>query len=254
MTLLNLKYYIQHPESLNRDTLYEFRVQLARYPYCQTLRLLLLKNLFLLKDSSFSKELREAALYVSDRSLMFQLLERSKYHAQANSEVADSEATNETDEFDRTLTLIDAFLSTLPEEKEEETQLEYVTDYTSFLLEQDDIDSTMSDSCSDSKFNLIDNFIEKSTQDTPLVQLSSAPVLGLQDDAESALNLSANVIEEDDDEYFTETLAKIYIKQHRYSKALEIIKKLSLKYPKKNAYFADQIKTLEELIINTKSK
>ena len=57
-----------------------------------------------------------------------------------------------------------------------------------------------------------------------------------------------------DDSYFTETLAKIYIKQQRYAKALEIIKKLSLKYPKKSTYFADQIKYLENLIINAKSK
>ena len=58
----------------------------------------------------------------------------------------------------------------------------------------------------------------------------------------------------EDESYFTETLAKIYVKQQRYSKALEIIKKLDLKYPKKNAYFADQIRFLEKLIINTKSK
>lgn len=58
----------------------------------------------------------------------------------------------------------------------------------------------------------------------------------------------------EDESYFTETLAKIYVKQQRYSKALEIIKKLNLKYPKKNAYFADQIRFLEKLIINTKSK
>lgn len=57
-----------------------------------------------------------------------------------------------------------------------------------------------------------------------------------------------------DDSCFTETLAKIYIKQHRYDKALEIIEKLSLNYPKKNAYFADQIRFLEKLIINAKSK
>ena len=60
--------------------------------------------------------------------------------------------------------------------------------------------------------------------------------------------------EEEDDSCFTETLAKIYVKQQRYSKALEIIKKLSLKYPKKNAYFADQIRFLEKLIINANSK
>jgi hypothetical protein len=36
-----------------------------------------------------------------------------------------------------------------------------------------------------------------------------------------------------EDSFLTESLAKIYIKQKKYSKALEIIKKLSLKYPEK---------------------
>ena len=57
-----------------------------------------------------------------------------------------------------------------------------------------------------------------------------------------------------DDTFFTESLAKIYIKQRRYEKALQIIKKLSLKYPEKNIYFADQIRFLEKLIINTKTE
>ena len=58
----------------------------------------------------------------------------------------------------------------------------------------------------------------------------------------------------EDDEFLTETLAKIYIKQGRYAKAIEIIRKLSLKNPKKNRYFADQIRFLEKLIINNKYK
>ena len=57
-----------------------------------------------------------------------------------------------------------------------------------------------------------------------------------------------------EEEYFTETLARIYIKQGRYSKALEIIRRLSLQVPKKNAYFADQIRFLEKVIINNNKK
>ena len=63
-----------------------------------------------------------------------------------------------------------------------------------------------------------------------------------------------NADDEHQPEYFTETLARIYIKQGRYSKALEIIKRLNLLYPKKNRYFADQIRFLEKLIINNNKK
>ena len=65
---------------------------------------------------------------------------------------------------------------------------------------------------------------------------------------------SASSESSNDDTFFTESLAKIYIKQRRDEKALQIIKKLSLKYPEKNIYFADQIRFLEKLIINIKTE
>ena len=55
----------------------------------------------------------------------------------------------------------------------------------------------------------------------------------------------------DDSMFFTETLSRIYIKQKKYEKAYKIIQQLSLNYPEKNSYFADQIRFLEKLIINT---
>ena len=52
--------------------------------------------------------------------------------------------------------------------------------------------------------------------------------------------------------FFTETLANIYIKQGKYDKALEIIRRLCLEYPNKNRYFADQIRFLEKIVKHTK--
>ena len=62
------------------------------------------------------------------------------------------------------------------------------------------------------------------------------------------------VEKEDENEILTETLAGIYIKQGKFENAIKIIRQLSLKYPKKNRYFADQIRFLEKLIINNKNK
>ena len=50
-----------------------------------------------------------------------------------------------------------------------------------------------------------------------------------------------------ENELMTETLAKIYLKQKKYKKAINAFKILSLKYPEKNAFFADQIKKIKKL-------
>ena len=49
------------------------------------------------------------------------------------------------------------------------------------------------------------------------------------------------------DGLMTETLARIYLEQNNYTKAIQSYKILSLKYPEKSGLFADQIKAVEKL-------
>ncbi len=44
----------------------------------------------------------------------------------------------------------------------------------------------------------------------------------------------------------TETLANLYLKQKKYEKAIQAFRILSLKYPKKSSYFANQIKEIKQ--------
>lgn len=283
MTAVQLQQWIQHPETLNQDSLYELRTLVARYPYSQSVRLLYLKNLYLLHDVSFGAELRKAVLYVADRRSLFYLIEGENYKLNRNEQ---SVSILEKDEpgIDRTLFLIDAFLSKMPDVQSQSSELDYTMDYTAYLLHDDKADDVVENKMRPLRGqDLIDGFLNKMNADEknlPTEQMnadksqmdkdvlladvseeSTSPLISMpisvnDDQAEDEEEEKGEdcVVEREDDSYFTETLAKIYIKQHRYEKALEIIKKLSLNYPKKNAYFADQIRFLEKLIINAKSK
>lgn len=244
---------IRHPEHLDRDTLYELRSVLALYPYFQTARLLMLQNLYILHDPSFDEELRRAAIYITDRSVIFRLVEAAHYQLPKAQKQA-AAAGKDNDEGNRTIRLIDNFLDSIPKEQDEEkkkkrrpTPADAAVDYVAYLLEsEEEGEESGGDAPQLKGHSLIDSFIEN---DRGKIVLNDTPQFVPQME-----ETGGNEEKEGDESYFTETLARIYIKQGRYSKALEIIKRLNLNYPKKNAYFADQIRFLEKLIMIDNSK
>lgn len=83
---------------------------------------------------------------------------------------------------------------------------------------------------------IIDNFLKKDPQ--------ISPPKPEQIDNENKAKKSA----EDHNDLVSETLAKIYIEQMLYHKAIDTYQKLSLKFPEKSRYFADLIQSLEKKI------
>lgn len=126
---------------MNKETLYDLRELLTLYPYYQTARLLMLQNLYLLHDASFDEELRRAAIYITDRKVIFQMVEAAHYQLKKESHAAAGKKDNTAD---RTSDLIDNFLESIPADKEDEekkkekrkpTPADAAVDYVAYLLE-----------------------------------------------------------------------------------------------------------------------
>ena len=86
----------------------------------------------------------------------------------------------------------------------------------------------------ESKLDLIDKFISNNPKIKPIPNHIPKPKL-VSDENDISENL------------MTETLARIYLEQKNYDKAIQSYKILSLKYPEKSSFFADQIKLVQEL-------
>lgn len=84
------------------------------------------------------------------------------------------------------------------------------------------------------KFDLIDKFIAKSPKIIP------------NENATFKIN-TKQAAKFDDKELMTETLAKVYLEQKKYKKAVQAYHILSLKYPEKSGFFADRIKAVHNI-------
>ena len=253
---MSIQELTQHPELMNRETLYELRRITAEHPYYQTARLLLLKNLYLLHDSTFDEELRRSAIYITDRRVLFNLVEAAHYRLKKKSPQSFTNRPDrraaELEDDSRTVSLIDTFLSTVPEEEElkkekkeehrKPTAVDATTDYVAYLLSTDFEELENGNDNGNQTDNLIDAFINNEEKITLHEELEYTPE---QEEEEDNEEITA-------DEFLTETLAGIYIKQKRYEKALDIMERVNEKAPSQNKYYEDQKRFLELIIANTK--
>jgi tetratricopeptide (TPR) repeat protein len=84
------------------------------------------------------------------------------------------------------------------------------------------------------KLDLIDKFIEASPKIPPI-----------QHNSESGFTIDLN--KSDNSYLMTETLARVYLEQKKYQKAIQAYEILILKYPEKSSFFADRIADIKIL-------
>ncbi len=154
--------------------------------------------------------------------------------------------------------VIDTFITNYGNNDSHETELleklifNPVADYAQLLSDEEERSlPAQADPADDSQESRINSFILKSRERHGHFP-STSPTAPEKPQPAPAKREAIQEPATQDDTLLSESLAKIYIKQRRYSKAYEIISNLSLKYPEKSIYFADQLRFLQKLVINQK--
>lgn len=223
--------WLSHPEQLGADAVASLPALIEQYPYCPTYRLLYLVALANVHSTRLSDSIRHNAPALPDRYRLFQLINRGEYDWVSLMNQLEQQRRQQPEVND--FALIDKFLDDLELGASADIQysLEDMPDLQTERDEQDDI---------------IDNFLNADTEGQLFVP--EATPQDLPDDDPEALKKIK------DRAFLTESLAKVYVKQHKFEQALAIFSELNLKFSKKNSYFADQIRYLEKVIALTRDE
>lgn len=223
--------WLLHPETMGADAVSSLPGLIEQYPYCATYRLLYLIALANVHSTRLKDEIRHQAPALPDRLRLFQLINRGEYGWIALMKQLEDQRQQQPEAND--FAVIDRFLDDLELGAAADVQysLEEMPDLQTERDEQDDI---------------IDNFLSAESEGQLFVP-EAAPQLLQEDDPEALRKIK-------DRAFLTESLAKVYVKQHKYEQALAIFSQLNLQFSKKNSYFADQIRYLEKVITLTRDK
>ena len=203
---------LQQPEKLSKKELLFLQEISDEFPYFQPSRAIYLKSLAENEDIKFRKYLKSTAIYSRDRKILFDFIKNIQNQ---NDKVFFNK--NEI-----TSALVENKISDSIEISEQNSFVDWLK-----LSNLKPIDRSK-------ETQAVDKFISKK----PKIRIEANETRPDNDNNDDLADQSG---------FMTETLAKLYLNQKNYEKAIQSYKILILKFPEKNSYFADQIKKIKKL-------
>lgn len=269
MNVSDFTYLLERPEKVTAQHLQELAGIVNEFPYFQPAKAIYLKALKETDSFKYNTYLKLTAAHTTERSVLFDFITSNSFlqHQVAKTITANTQKLSEikvkAEEVSGKLLWNDAVQFEKEESeavldpelfqpKPEETlqlgkPLQFNPNETHSFAEWLQLSSVKPlhrDSPSEAKqrkisieekFRLIEKFIEEAPK---IVVPGREP--------ENTGNL-AKEREVPKNELMTETLARVYLEQKKYKKAIQAYKILSLKYPEKSGFFADQINAVKKL-------
>ena len=274
LNLTDYTYLLNKPEAINDRYAETLDNVLSAFPYFQSARVLKLKHLYNQDSFSYNYALKISAAYTTDRSILFDFitsdsfvsvqkgLYEKKLEELMNMNVVGLEEVIvdykplPIDPLEQSI--LTSIKESLPSEEQKAEEklaigkpLEFSKDekhsfqewlqlsrFKPIVREESSKNISTAEEDKKKKIDLIDKFIENNPKITPITKDTTVPVIA--------------PIAEDTSYLMTETLARVYLEQKKYSKAIQAYEILILKYPEKSSFFADRILDIKNLQQNNK--
>ena len=234
--ILNNKKPIQQVETAELKTVVE------EFPFFQSARALYLKGLKNQDSFKYNNELKLTAAHTTDRTVLFEYItsknfndKKESIHQKISEKIIESapekvEAT--TIEPEEKTTAASELNIGKPISFSASESYSF-NQWLQLSVKKPIKQVTQKEEPVSEKEEIIDRFIENNPKIEPL-----------QKDKKVTVSVTEN---KQDSSLMTETLAKVYLEQKKYENAIQAYRILSLKYPEKSGFFADQIKRVQIL-------
>ncbi len=236
---MNIEIYknlLSDPDVLKDNQVSELKNIIGNYPYFQSARVLYLKGLKNQKSFRYNNELKITAAFTSDRRVLFDFItspffkNNSTIHKQISKKLAQQDVF---DHLEITSNIKQELLIGTPinfSKNETHSFQQWLKISTQKPISRK---KPITNTENIDKELIINRFIESNPKITS---------------AKKDENLVIAVPEIRTENFLmTETLAKVYLEQKKFSSAIKAYDILSLKYPEKSGFFADQIRKIKIL-------